>query len=554
MQNSSTNSQAPLNAPLADARRKIDEEIQRLKVQILALSTARNALALVSRLPTELHIVIFSMAVEKSSSKSFTAFSLSAVSRQWRDLALSLPQLWASIDIPSVEWIQESIARSGDFPLSFSLTGLRDGVAEPLSTLFNCTHIPRIHNLALSGHLMNTYLQIPYHSPFLSVKTLFLRSFDVEGPLFFPKGSSLEEVTLRDCIMRWNQLPSFPHLQVLSIITPRTLITPKKLISVLKSTPSLQVLETQSAMVSDNSDVIHHIKLPGFSSLAFSKEALTCATKVLRSLNIDKIPDISVSSNFDFPNEFYSLLRTWRFMRAMCPSSFQTAVALHILAREEKLSIKFTEIETYTYPPRRISSEFAFETERMTAQVAEFSLQYFSLTDLEELELSGYQYGPDPTSAWWQMLGSLENLRTLIVRNQYAPEFVNYLIQESEPHQPQDDILHTPSPLTPVTRPRSPFPGYISFKALKTLIYEESRGSREAIHVHMNQLVLMLNMRIPSNLFLNNLVVIVKNPLNQTIVRELTDMVGDFQQMVRKKASEKAELVYPESSSPTSDN
>ncbi|TFK63093.1 hypothetical protein BDN72DRAFT_803582, partial [Pluteus cervinus] len=99
----------------AETRAKIDEDISRLTQQLLALRSARNDLAPISRLPMELMREIFLLA--RNSAPGEVPLILSWVSHKWRDMALGIAHLWNYIDFPDPDWIRTCLIRSRNVPL-----------------------------------------------------------------------------------------------------------------------------------------------------------------------------------------------------------------------------------------------------------------------------------------------------------------------------------------------------------------------------------------------------------------------------------------------------
>jgi hypothetical protein len=87
----------------------------------------RNTLAPIARLPVELLVVIFKLAIKivseeddndhERQSPSLLSLTLSHVSHAWRNLALSCEQLWTNVDVRHRDLAVHCIARSGDQPL-----------------------------------------------------------------------------------------------------------------------------------------------------------------------------------------------------------------------------------------------------------------------------------------------------------------------------------------------------------------------------------------------------------------------------------------------------
>ena len=93
----------------------IVRNIARLEETIRALKSRRNELSPISRLPTEILCNIFKLQVTLNDwdiprPDSWNNFS--QVSRHWRSLALSAPELWTDIILSYPRWTHEMLKRS----------------------------------------------------------------------------------------------------------------------------------------------------------------------------------------------------------------------------------------------------------------------------------------------------------------------------------------------------------------------------------------------------------------------------------------------------------
>ncbi|KDQ10786.1 hypothetical protein BOTBODRAFT_35896, partial [Botryobasidium botryosum FD-172 SS1] len=96
--------------------------------RMFVLTTCRNRLAPIYRLPNEIYLVIFELAhaatleqkggPAKAEARSFTARNISQVSRLWRQIAIKAPQLWTAIDIPNPVLVDAHASRSAHLPLN----------------------------------------------------------------------------------------------------------------------------------------------------------------------------------------------------------------------------------------------------------------------------------------------------------------------------------------------------------------------------------------------------------------------------------------------------
>ncbi|TFK69719.1 hypothetical protein BDN72DRAFT_767594, partial [Pluteus cervinus] len=109
-----TPAQTPFPESYLDAQKAIDTEITQLTARIISLKSARNALAPVSRLHSEVLQEIFFLVHDGSWPKGNGTILVTSISRAWRELAHHTSNLWTYIDLRHPGWIQTAVSRSKD--------------------------------------------------------------------------------------------------------------------------------------------------------------------------------------------------------------------------------------------------------------------------------------------------------------------------------------------------------------------------------------------------------------------------------------------------------
>lgn len=113
--------------------------------------TIQKSLAAVSQLSADIlgHIFLLNVCNEHTGSWKpyfITARATSQVCQQWRDVAISLPQLWRNIEIKerSLQWTEELINRSQLYPLQVRC--LSENCSPILDQQLKPKHITRLHS------------------------------------------------------------------------------------------------------------------------------------------------------------------------------------------------------------------------------------------------------------------------------------------------------------------------------------------------------------------------------------------------------------------------
>jgi F-box-like len=126
----------------------------------------------VRRLPVELLRAIFEATMDVAQSKLKTAFKLSHVCGQWRDIALDAPRLWSLITLSpfakSDSFWTEIIPRMKKIPASINIEGIK-AIHVPLLQKWRLSTIPNIEKLTLYASyaaapqsVCDGLLEVPY--------------------------------------------------------------------------------------------------------------------------------------------------------------------------------------------------------------------------------------------------------------------------------------------------------------------------------------------------------------------------------------------------------
>ncbi|KAA1475879.1 hypothetical protein DENSPDRAFT_842755 [Dentipellis sp. KUC8613] len=115
------------------AQAQLDAEDEAVKNVMLALRARRNAISVVSRLPVDVLLYIFTFLVDEDPpivnayhtnlKPLFGWINVTFVCRLWREVALANAHLWRRIEgLPSLEWARAMLSRSKACPLNVDAT------------------------------------------------------------------------------------------------------------------------------------------------------------------------------------------------------------------------------------------------------------------------------------------------------------------------------------------------------------------------------------------------------------------------------------------------
>ncbi|KDQ12035.1 hypothetical protein BOTBODRAFT_67705 [Botryobasidium botryosum FD-172 SS1] len=104
---------------LARVQGRIDA-VDDLAARFSEIKSRRNQLTLAYCLPDEIYSYIFEL-IHSAGRDTQVCWSVSQVSRVWRQIALNTPRIWSTIDKIHREFVETCITRSGDVSLDISL-------------------------------------------------------------------------------------------------------------------------------------------------------------------------------------------------------------------------------------------------------------------------------------------------------------------------------------------------------------------------------------------------------------------------------------------------
>ncbi|KAF6756821.1 hypothetical protein DFP72DRAFT_261701 [Ephemerocybe angulata] len=220
---------------------KLDHRVFELEVEIRAIKSFRNTLAPINGIPPEILSIIFIIVAHCPQSfldletrgpyvDTTWIQSTSHVCRQWREVALVCPALWARISFASPEITELMLLRSKDAPLSIVYNESHQTF--PHHVLQALFHSHRLKAIELrSDYYQSSSLGtlLTHHSrPMPILQSLKLRDMVGSGfhfpGRFFPEGApALRYLEARGCnISHWQDLPLGTNLTTLHLEAHRT--------------------------------------------------------------------------------------------------------------------------------------------------------------------------------------------------------------------------------------------------------------------------------------------------------------------------------------------
>ncbi|TFK65160.1 hypothetical protein BDN72DRAFT_209057 [Pluteus cervinus] len=271
-----------------EMRHIIDAEVLQLRLRVSKLLSKRNALAPISRLPTELMTIIFIYARDFSKNKSMStmALKLSWICRDWRHISLNASRLWAEIDFKfgRQAGVQEFLSRSRQALLSVALSC----DSEVTDTILDSTH--RICGFDLSFDAFE-----PHRSNHLNLHHIwmkdapFLRSLTLHGT-YLPEIplAHLQHLQLRNCAFQWSS-PQLCALTTLSIVDPATTTALVDLLSNLAGLPELTHLTLEAVLSGPPlPSGFPQANLPKLQDFRITNEGLPTLTTLIDHLSVSK--------------------------------------------------------------------------------------------------------------------------------------------------------------------------------------------------------------------------------------------------------------------------
>ena len=208
-----------MDLSLPDSFHAVENKIKSSEEFTLTLKRHRNTLLPISRLPTEIFIIIFSLlhacgVLEPP--KPLAPFSISHVCHRWREISLNLPHLWVHINFTRQrpDCVAELLTRSKTAPLhleAVTLNWSRERF-EAFKRQIEA-HIHHTRHLCITAsakHLVQTFGRLVSSAPFLEQFSIINGDPQLVIPqnLFDGIAPKLIYLRLDKCAVRWKKQDS----------------------------------------------------------------------------------------------------------------------------------------------------------------------------------------------------------------------------------------------------------------------------------------------------------------------------------------------------------
>ncbi|EDR14527.1 uncharacterized protein LACBIDRAFT_305207 [Laccaria bicolor S238N-H82] len=296
------------------ARRRIDQDIEKMEGAIRALKSRRNSLAAISRLPPEILSKIFVCCAATYELPQLTMnwVKITHVSRHWRTVAIGCPHLWTMPVFARPRWVEEMLKRSKMAPLVIDarLAHMAGPKYEAIQLAMN--HISRARELYLdssSAWFGKLFSSVPRAAPMLQTLVLststmhsaepFLDNYSIPPELFSDNSAQLRRLELSHCNINWTShlLRGLTHLKIHNT-TPGTRPSTLLFLDVLEQLPTLTVLDLKDALphVADGSSTVSYkrrVELRSLTNLHLSGSNYDCSA-ALRHLSVSSIATLKL--------------------------------------------------------------------------------------------------------------------------------------------------------------------------------------------------------------------------------------------------------------------
>jgi hypothetical protein len=498
-------SRTPLRQDEADARRRIDQEMQRLEDAMRTLKSRRNMLAPISYLPPEiLSQIFFYCASESTDHKNpLDWIKVGHVSRHWRAVALNSPNLWGAIVFSRPKWVEEMLKRSkmANLIVKADLTWVTPKVLESVQIALR--HSARIRELGLVAS--STTLDKLFDSP-INLPNLHTLCFAVPRKERFgiPFGYILPETVLEGdfpylrrleltkCNIGWDSplLNDLTHLKICDVSSIARSTT-NQVLDALERMPALEVLDLHEALplVPDEAvplPVDRVVVLPRLTHIAISSSVPECAN-LLQQITIPDTATIKLlckgtdTTDHDFSAIFNILPHLGKaiktdgdekmFGQSLHVLHVQNAMPTSLVVQGWSIGTTSRDIIPRSLP--RIDLQLSWPRYDPSALqgVMTAACRALPLVHLRCLRLSHLDHVSLP--AWADTFGNLSKLHTLhVVAN--------------SPHSLVDALCGLPSANThkvttsPVLRRRKSMVPAVNFPQLRTLILEAANFNEDS--------------------------------------------------------------------------
>ncbi|KAG6823414.1 hypothetical protein H0H92_010293 [Tricholoma furcatifolium] len=312
----------------SESRDKVHEYIQKhieaYESRICYYKTRHNALTVTCRIPTEVLASIFSNVVrddvedyaDARSVQHYCTKTFSHICSHWREVALSTPTLWSTIDLGDAPaWALEMLQHSKTVPLSVIHAGEVSKKAYLALIQILHSHSPRIKNLLLDyqpslwsddyeeSEVISTdenenILELLGQHEFFNMERLAIK---IPGETCLPKdaaqfpykiitqSTSLKHLALGGCGINWEGFPAFEGLRSFRIFHIPKDLQPS-IVQLLRFISRVPLLETLEVADIDSrqeilpSDIVEPVRMEHLEHLDVSCDSISIINSFFGSL------------------------------------------------------------------------------------------------------------------------------------------------------------------------------------------------------------------------------------------------------------------------------
>ncbi|TFK69727.1 hypothetical protein BDN72DRAFT_959334 [Pluteus cervinus] len=265
--------------PYLDARRGIDQEITQLETRLIALKLARNGLAPIARLHSDILRDIFSSFHRSSLKKGKASLLINWISHHWRKIAHNTSDLWTYIDFSCPEWVEAALSRTSTRELHFNFLCLPPKTGSsyhPLARL--CLgNLDRIKTLKISSEFAGNKPSFPalraaWATPAPHLVELHLEGIYLPPKMFSGTCPSLQILHLSTCRFDVEAFPVTLGLKKLSIEHPHSRVDLNAMSKILtRVASSLEELTIKQGLDISSGLGPHRIQLNQLISLCIQE-------------------------------------------------------------------------------------------------------------------------------------------------------------------------------------------------------------------------------------------------------------------------------------------
>ncbi|TFK67524.1 hypothetical protein BDN72DRAFT_842959 [Pluteus cervinus] len=278
----------------ARARQKIDEEIAQLDSRILTLKATRNTLSPIAHLHPEIIQEIFIFASQGSEYGEIgkTSLLITWICHTWRKLAHETTGLWSHIDFFDPTWIETSLSRTRQRPLSFRWFVPLGGNNFKQAASLCLENLSRMRDLGIASDLdtSNSLDWFPLSDPLWTTPVpnlveLDLLSISLPSNLFSGTFPALVNLSLDGCDFDWASLPVRTGIKNLNIRGPMTQTSPNTILRVVA--PELEYLELNETLISSAPapSLTSRLGLPKLKSLMLDEQHCLSFASLLNAIS-----------------------------------------------------------------------------------------------------------------------------------------------------------------------------------------------------------------------------------------------------------------------------